>query len=83
MTGDLILFFLLTNIYHFRDRGINYTPYETLQRRRSSHRPYQMCLLGANEIVGMINYTSHIIFVKRFKNNCHEYHVCRLICLII
>ncbi|CAC5415180.1 unnamed protein product [Mytilus coruscus] len=37
-----------------RDNGINYTPYETLQRRRTSHRPYQMCLLGANEVVGAV-----------------------------
>lgn len=37
-----------------RDNGINYTPYETLQRRRSCHRPYQMCLLGDNEVVGAV-----------------------------
>ncbi|XP_076096852.1 uncharacterized protein LOC143067454 [Mytilus galloprovincialis] len=37
-----------------KDNGINYTPYETLQRRRTSHRPYQMCLLGANEVVGAV-----------------------------
>lgn len=37
-----------------RTNGLNYTPSESLRRRRSLHRPYQMCLLGANEIVGAV-----------------------------
>ncbi|KAJ8309674.1 hypothetical protein KUTeg_011539 [Tegillarca granosa] len=36
------------------DYGLNYTPYEKLIRKRSSHKPHQMCLLGANEVVGAV-----------------------------
>ncbi|KAJ8310678.1 hypothetical protein KUTeg_012543 [Tegillarca granosa] len=43
------------NIYFIlHDYGLNYTPYEKLIRKRSSHKPHQMCLLGANEVVGAV-----------------------------
>ncbi|XP_033760941.1 uncharacterized protein LOC117342790 [Pecten maximus] len=34
--------------------GMNYTPYETLKRKRIAHKQFPMCLLGANEMVGAL-----------------------------
>ncbi|OWF40518.1 uncharacterized protein LOC110463646 [Mizuhopecten yessoensis] len=47
--------------------GMNYSPYETLKRKRIAHRQYPMCLLGANEIVGALEL---VIGLPTFIETC-------------